>query len=114
MSRSACISSQGLLSLRRAFLAPPAGMLDDRVRAWEHQARVTIVETHQVWRLAARPADFDDLARPLWLAHDVATHVKPVSGGSLHPLTSLTRVPAAPVGRRTSHGVHIARTSSHL
>src|SRR5258708_17618035 len=89
-------------------------MLDDRVRAWEHQARVTIVETHQVWRLAARSADFDDLARPLWLTHDVATHMQPVSDGCLHPPTSLTRVPAAPVGRRTSHGVRPATTSIHL
>jgi hypothetical protein len=89
-------------------------MLDDRVRAWEHQARMTIVETHQVWRLAASSADIDDLARPLWLAHDVATHVQPVSDGCLHPPTSLTRVPAAPAGQRTSRGVRIATTSIHL
>ena len=40
-------------------------MLDDRVRAREYQARVTVIETHQVWRLPARSADFDDLADPL-------------------------------------------------
>ena len=98
----------------RPLLALLAGMLDDRVRAREHQARMTIVETHQVWRLAARSADLDDLARPLWLAHDVATHVQPVSDGCLHPPASLTCVRAAPVGRRTSHGVRIATTSIHL
>jgi hypothetical protein len=63
-------------------------MLDDRVRARQHQARVAIIEPHQVWRLPARPADFDDLADPLCLAHDVATHAQPVSGGCLHPPTS--------------------------
>jgi hypothetical protein len=41
------------------------GRLDDRVRAREYQARVTVIETHQVWRLPARSADFDDLADPL-------------------------------------------------
>jgi hypothetical protein len=40
-------------------------MLDDRVRAREHQARVAVVEMHEVWRLPARSADFDDLADPL-------------------------------------------------
>jgi hypothetical protein len=40
-------------------------MLDDRVRAGEHQDSVTIVESHQVRRLPARSADLDDLARPL-------------------------------------------------
>jgi len=40
-------------------------MLDDCVRAREYQARVAVIETHQVWRLAARSADFDDLADPL-------------------------------------------------
>src|SRR5690349_4040871 len=104
----------GLLNLPRAFLALPAGMLDNRVRAWEHQARVTIVETHQVWRLAARSADFDDLACPRWLAHDVATHVQAVSDGCLHAPTSLTSVPAGPMGPRTSHDVRTATTSIHL
>jgi hypothetical protein len=39
-------------------------MLDDRVRAGEHQGGVTVVESHQVGRLPARSADLDDLARP--------------------------------------------------
>jgi hypothetical protein len=98
----------------RPLLTLPAGMLDHRVRARKDQARVPIVETHQVWRLAARSADLDDLARPLSLADDTATHVQPVSDGCLHPPTSLTRVPAAPVDRRTSHGARIATTSIHL
>src|SRR5690349_16325552 len=63
-------------------------MLDDRVRAGEHQARVTVVETHEVGRLAARSADLDDLARPLWMAHDVAMHVEPVPDDCLHAPTS--------------------------
>src|SRR5438445_4527864 len=64
-------------------------MLNDRVRAGEHQAGVTVVETHQVGRFPARPADLDNLARPLRLAHDVATHVEPVPDGCPHPPTSL-------------------------
>src|SRR5271165_7010788 len=63
-------------------------MLDDRVRAGEHQARVTVVETHQVGRLPARSADLDDLARPIRMAHDVAMHVEPVPDGCLHAPTS--------------------------
>src|SRR5262249_46233721 len=43
---------------------------------------------HQVGRLPARPADLDDLARPLRLADDVAAHVEPVPDGCLHQPTS--------------------------
>jgi len=71
-------------AFRRPFRALPARMLDDRVRAGEDQARVTVVETHEVGRLAARSADLDDLARPLWMAHDVAMHVEPVPDDCLH------------------------------
>src|SRR5690348_12171192 len=76
-------------------------MLNDRVRAGEHQAGVTVVETHQVRRLPARPADLDDLARPLRLAHDIATHVEPVPDGCLHPPPPHPRSRAA---QRHAHG----------
>src|SRR6266571_1259827 len=49
-------------------------------------------------RLPARPADLDDLARPLRLAHDVATHMEPVPDGCLHPPPPH---PALPVRRRS-------------
>jgi hypothetical protein len=71
-------------------------MLDDCVRAREYQARVAVIETHQVWRLAARSADFDDLADPIGLAHDVATDAQPVSGGCLHPPASSPAFPRGP------------------
>jgi hypothetical protein len=63
-------------------------MLDGRIRAGEHQARVAVVEAHQVGRLPASSADLDDLTGPLRLAHDVATRVKPIPDGCLHPPTS--------------------------
>jgi uridine phosphorylase len=88
------------LPASRPLLALLAGMLDGRVRAWEHQAGVTVVETHHVGRLSARSMDLDDFACPLRLAHDVAVHVEPVSDGCLHRLTSslvprMTRLPRA-------------------
>src|SRR5437763_9303569 len=90
-------------------------MLDDRVRPGEHQAHMTVVETHQVGRLSARPADLDDLSRPLRLAHDVATHVEPVPDGCLHSAHLLTQVPALPMRRRTrSRSAHVATPSIHL
>jgi hypothetical protein len=64
-------------------------VLDDRIRAGEHQAAVTILESHEVWRLAASAADLDDLAHPLRLAHDAAVYVKPVPHDCLHLPTSL-------------------------
>ncbi len=60
-------------------------------RAGEHQARVAVVETHQVGRLSARSADLDNLARPLRMAHDVAMHVQPVPR-RLPPCVHLFRV----------------------
>ena len=59
-------------------------MLDDCVRAGEYQRGVTVLESYEVGRFTARSADFDDLACPLRLTHDAATHVKPVSDGCLH------------------------------
>src|SRR5260221_11786191 len=69
-------------AFRWPLLSLPAGMFDDRVRPREYQARVTVIETHQVRRLPAPPADFDDLADPVCLAHNVARHPQPVSAGS--------------------------------
>src|SRR5437763_8514035 len=74
-------------------------MLNGRVRAGEHQAGVTVVETHQIGRFPARSANLDDLARPLRLAHDVATHAEPVSDGSLHQPTSSPALCVPPVHR---------------
>src|SRR6516165_10119968 len=80
-------------------------MLNDRVRAGEYQAGVTVVEPHQVGRFPARSADLDDLARPLRLAHDVATHVEPVPDGCLHRPTSLPAAPRYPCVGGNAHGV---------
>jgi hypothetical protein len=82
------VPARRVLPALRPVLAPLGEMLDDRVRAWEHQAGVTVVETHHVWRLPARSTDLDDLARPLRLAHGAATHTEPVPDGCLHPPTS--------------------------
>jgi hypothetical protein len=86
-------------------------MLNDRVRAGEHQPGVTVVETHQVGRFPARPADLDDLARPLPLADHVATHMEPVPGGCLHPPTSLPAFRAARAQQDTLTVCHIATAS---
>src|SRR6266566_8213979 len=83
-------------------------MLDDRVRAGEHQGGVTVVESHQVGRLPARSADLDNLARPPGMAHDIGVHVEPVPGGCPHAPTSssafahgMSAFPALPARRRT-------------
>ena len=97
-------------------------MLDGRVRAGEHQARVTVAESHQVRRLPARSADLDDLARPLRMAHDVATHVEPVPDGCLHAPTSssafahgMSAFPRCPrAGGHAQDVPRLARPSIHL
>src|SRR5438094_7255744 len=89
-------------------------MLDDRIRAGEHQARVTVVETHQVGRFPARSGDLDDLARPLRLAHDVATHVEPVPDGCLHLPTSLLAFRATRAQEDTLTVCRIAAASIYL
>jgi hypothetical protein len=63
-------------------------MLDDRVRAGEHQRGVTGVEPHQVGRLPAGSPDLDDLARPPRMAHNVGVYVEPIPDGCLHAATS--------------------------
>src|SRR5215475_1369204 len=83
-------------------------MLNDRVRSGEHQAGVTVVETHQVGRVPARSADLNDLARPLRLAHEVATHVEPVPDGCLHRPTSLPAFRATRAQQDTLTVRHIA------
>jgi hypothetical protein len=89
-------------------------MLDNRVRARKHQARMTVVETNQVRRLPARPANLDDLARPFRLAHDVATHMEPVSDGCLHPPPPHPRCRATRPPEATLTAWHLATTSIHL
>ena len=89
-------------------------MLNGRVRAGEHQAGVTVVETHHVGRFPARSADLDDLARPLRLAHDVATHVEPVPDGCLHPPTSLPAFRATRAQQDTLTVRHSATASIYL
>src|SRR5258707_15808462 len=83
-------------------------MLDDRVRAGEHQRGVAVVETHQVGRLPARSADLDDLASPPRMAHDVGVHVEPIPDGCPHAPTSssalargMSAFPALPALGRT-------------
>jgi len=102
-----------LPALGRSPSAFLARMFDDRVRTREHQAGVTVIETHQVGWLPARSTDLDDLARPLRLAHDVAPHAEPVPDGRPHQLTSSPAF-APPVHRRTPHGVPITMASIHL
>src|SRR5260370_5424837 len=104
-----------LLGLPWPFRTLFARMLDGRVRAREHQARVTVVEPHQVRRLPARPPDLDDLARPLRLAHDIAPHVEPVPDACLHPPPPHpgSRATHAPETAHTSVG-HLTTTSIHL
>jgi hypothetical protein len=89
-------------------------MLNDRVRAGEHQAGVTVIEMHQVGRFPARSADLDDLARPLRLAHDVATHVEPVPDGCPHLPTSLSAFRATRAQQDTLTVCHIAAASIYL
>jgi len=88
-------------------------MLDDRVRAGEHQGGVTVVETHQVGRLPARSADLDDLACPLRMADDIGVHVEPVPDHCLYAPTSLpafahrmSAFPALPARRRNTLTVY--------
>ena len=61
-----------------------ARMLDDRVRAGEHQGGVIVLKSHEVGRFSARSSDLDDLARPVGLAYDAAVHVDSVSDGCPH------------------------------
>jgi hypothetical protein len=89
-------------------------MLNDRIWAGEHQAGVTVVETHRVGRFPGRSADLDDLARPLRLAHDVATHVEPVPDGCLHPPTSSPAFRATRAQEDTLTVRHITAASIYL
>src|SRR5258708_29938640 len=77
----------GYSAFRRPLLSLLAGMLDDRVRAREYQARVAVIETHQVWRLPPPSPDFDHLPDPLRLAHHWPPHPHPVSRRRPHPPT---------------------------
>jgi hypothetical protein len=63
-------------------------VLDDRVRTWEDQARVTIVESNKVRWCTTRVADLHDLPCPIRMPDDVPVHMQPVADYSLHPSTS--------------------------
>jgi hypothetical protein len=99
----------------------PLGMLDDRVRAGEHQGGVTVIESHQVGRLPARTADLDGLACPLRLSHHAGAHVEPVPDGCLPArahllvLVSLTACPhparCPPAGGHAQGVPRLARDS---
>jgi hypothetical protein len=87
---TAAIARRG--SAAQPLLALLARVLDDRIRAREHQAAVTILEAHEVGRLPTGSADLDDLAHPFWLTHDAAMYVESVPDDCLHGLPPLVRV----------------------
>jgi len=89
-------------------------MFNDRVRTREHQAGVTVIETHQVGRLPARSADLDDLAHPLRLAHAVATDVEPVPDSCLHQPTSSLALARYRAPEDTLTVCHITMASIYL
>ena len=89
-------------------------MLDDRVRTGEHQAGVTVVETHEVGRLPARSADLDDLAHPRRMTHTLATHVEPVPDDCMHPPTTSPACTHYPVPADTLTVYALATASIHL
>jgi len=64
-------------------------VLNNRIRTGKHQARVTVVEMHQIRRFAARSVDFPDLTDVLRLAHDLAVHMQPVPDSCLHHAASV-------------------------
>src|SRR6266581_243417 len=103
----------GLPALRRSLLALLARVLDDRVRTREHQAGMAVVETHQVGRLPARPAHLDDLACPLRLAHDVATHMELVPDGCLHQSTSSPAFARSPCPGGHARVCHLIMASTY-
>src|SRR5215470_15520836 len=82
------------LCLRRLPLRRRLGLLglDDRVRAREDQAGVTVVEPDHVGRLATGVAHLDDLPHPVGMSHDVPPHVQPVADYSMHMSTSFIRL----------------------
>jgi hypothetical protein len=91
---------------------PSYAILDDRVRAGEHQRDVTVIETHQVRPLPAGSPDLDDLASPPRMTHDVGVHVKAIPDGCLHAPTSASAFadgmfafPAVPDPEDTAHDV---------
>src|SRR5262249_14474746 len=112
LSALAAPAHMGLPALRRSFSAFLPRMFDDRVRTGEHQAGVTVIETHQVGRLSVRSTDFDDLARPLRLAHDVAPHAEPVPDGRPHQPTS-SSVLATRAPKDIFTACHITMVSIH-
>src|SRR5712691_11739326 len=68
-------------------------MLDHRVGSGEDQARLAVVEPHQVGRLARGAAHLDDLAVLVWVPDDVAVNADAVADCRLHVRTSLPEKP---------------------
>src|SRR6266704_6386605 len=64
-------------------------MLDHRVGSGEDQARLAVVEPHQVGRLARGAAHLDDLAVLVRVPDDVAVNADTVADRRLHVRTSL-------------------------
>src|SRR6516225_8440609 len=62
----------------------PVGVLDHRVRAGEHQPRVTVVETDQIRRFAPIAVHLDDLAVPVRVTDDVSVNADPVADYRFH------------------------------
>jgi hypothetical protein len=95
-------------------------MLDHGIRAGKDQGDVLVLELHEVWRLPARSADFDDLTGPLWLTHDGTVYVDHIPDDCLHdacllgqgshsPLSAL----AVPTRRTRAGSTQAGRESIH-
>jgi len=56
----------------------------DAVRTREHQAGVTVIESHEERGCPPGSVDLHDLARVLCLAYDLAVHVQSVTDRCLH------------------------------
>jgi hypothetical protein len=72
-------------------------MLNHGIRARKDQGDVLVLELHEVRRFPARSADFDDLARPLWLTHDGTVYVDHIPDDCLHDACLLGQGSRSPV-----------------
>jgi hypothetical protein len=68
----------------RTWLASVRIGFDDGVRAWEHQALVTVVEHHHIGWSAVLAADLDDLPDPVGQANGSSVNVKSVTYLRVH------------------------------
>jgi hypothetical protein len=71
-------------------------MLDHGIRARKDQGDVLVIELHQVGRLPARSAYFDNLTSPLWLTHNGAMYVDHIPDDCLHDACLLGQGPYSP------------------